>query len=323
MVEIRFSTLIAVLLTCLVIPIFSSAQPASEDNIRPALTPWGHPDLQGVWDRRTITPLQRPERFAGKAFLNADEIAAYETASATRDDGRPLDSGLGGITVHDPDDLDYGNKVLAGGQTSLVVDPPNGLIPALTKAAQRRAAQRSKYRASRGPADSWTDRSLAERCLTWGVPQGMLPQAYNNNIQILQTPNEVLILNEMIHDIRIVPLDGRPHLPSNVRQWHGDPRGYWLGNTLVVESTNFSPQSNFRGAAENLHLEERFTRLSDGHLLYEFTVEDPTTWEQSWSVSFPMVMSDQPIYEFACHEGNHGLYNILRVARALESQAAQ
>ena len=151
----------------------------------------------------------------------------------------------------------------------------------------------------------------------------MLPQGYNNNIQILQTPNEVLILNEMIHNIRIVPLDGRPHLPSSLRQWHGDPRGHWLGNTLVVESTNFSSQSNFRGAAENLHLEERFTRLSDGQLLYEFTVNDSTTWEQPWLVSFPMVMSDQPIYEYACHEGNYGLYNILSVARALESQAAQ
>tara|TARA_B110000858_G_C17810153_1_gene480727 strand:+ start:25377 stop:26348 length:972 start_codon:yes stop_codon:yes gene_type:complete len=323
MSKIRFFTLVAFLLTCLVIPIFSNSQPASEEDYQATLTPWGHPDLQGVWDRRTITPLQRPERFAGKAFLNADEIAAYETASAARNDGRSLDSGRSGITVHDPDDLDYGDKVLSGGQTSLVVDPPNGLIPALTEAAQMRAAERAKYRASRGPADSWTDRSLAERCLTWGVPQGMLPQAYKNNIQILQTPNEVLILNEIIHDIRIVPLDDKPHLPSSVRQWHGDPRGHWLGNTLVVKSTNFSSQSSFRGAAENLQLEERFTRLGDEQLLYEFTVEDSTTWEQAWSVSFPMVMGDQPIYEFACHEGNHGLYNILRVARALENQAAQ
>ena len=320
MSTMRFATLVTFLLTCLVIPISSSSQGANEDNYQAALTPWGHPDLQGVWDRRTITPLQRPERFTGKAFLNADEITAYEAASATREDGRPLDSRRGGITVHDPDDLDYGDKVLPGGQTSLVVDPPNGLIPALTETAQKRAAERAEFRASRGPADSWTDRSLAERCITWGIPQGMLPQAYNNNIQILQTPNEVLILNEMVHDIRIVPIDGRPHLPSNVRQWHGDPRGHWRGNTLVIESTNFSSQSNFRGASENLKLEERFTRISDEILLYEFTVEDPSTWEQPWSISLPMTMNDQPIYEFACHEGNHGLYNIRRAARALENQ---
>lgn len=290
---------------------------------QPPLTPWGHPDLQGVWDRRTITPLQRPERFAGKAFLNADEIAAYERASAARDDGRPLDYGRSGISVHDPDDLDYGDKVLPTGQTSLVVDPPSGLIPPLTEAAQERAAARAAYRDSRGPADSWTDRSLTERCLTWGIPGGMLPQAYNNNIQILQTPNEVLILNEMIHDIRIIPLDGRPHLPATVRQWHGDPRGYWRGETLVIESTNFSPKSSFRGAGENLHLEERFTRTGAGQLLYEFTVIDPSTWERPWSVSFPMARTDQPIYEFACHEGNKGLYNILSVARNLEKQASE
>lgn len=310
-------------LLLLLAPISGVAQPDRQQEYQPALTPWGHPDLQGVWDRRTITPLQRPERFANKAYLNADEIAAYERASAARDDGRPLDYGRSGISVHDPDDLDYGDSVLPTGQTSLVVDPPDGLIPPLTEAARARAAERAAYRASRGPADSWTDRSLTERCLTWGVPQGMLPQAYNNNIQILQTPNEVLILNEMIHDIRIVPLDNKPHLPAMVRQWHGDPRGHWRGNTLVVESTNFSAKSSFRGSSENLYLEERFTRIGDGQLLYEFTVEDPSTWERPWSVSFPMAKSDQPIYEFACHEGNHGLYNILSVARNLEKQAME
>jgi hypothetical protein len=310
-------------LLLLLAPMSGSAQSDRQQEYQPALTSWGHPDLQGVWDRRTITPLQRPERFANKAYLNADEIAAYERASAARDDGRPLDYGRSGISVHDPDDLDYGDSVLPTGQTSLVVDPPDGLIPPLTEAARARAAERATYRASRGPADSWTDRSLTERCLTWGVPQGMLPQAYNNNIQILQTPNEVLILNEMIHDIRIVPLDNKPHLPSKVRQWHGDPRGHWRGNTLVIESTNFSSKSSFRGSSENLYLEERFTRIGDGQLLYEFTVEDPSTWERPWSVSFPMAKSDQPIYEFACHEGNHGLYNILSVARNLEKQAME
>ena len=251
------------------------------------------------------------------------ELIAYESASAERSDGRPLDSGRGGISVHDPGDLDYGSTVAASGQTSLVVDPPDGLIPAYTKAAQERAAASAKSREGRGSADSWTDRSLTERCLTWGMPQGMLPQAYNNNIQIVQMPDSVLILNEMVHDIRIVPLDGRPHLPTNIRQWHGDPRGHWEGDTLVVESTNFSTKSSFRRSSENLHLVERFSRIGPDALQYQFTVTDATTWVQPWTVAFPMVRGDQPIYEFACHEGNHGLENILRVARNLEKQQAE
>lgn len=286
-------------------------------------TAWGHPDLQGIWDRRTITPLERPQRLANKAFLSPEEIIAYERASAARADGRPLDSTRGGISVHDPSDLDYGTTVVAGGQTSLIVDPADGRIPAYTQASAERVAARARAREGRGPADSWLDRSLTERCITWGIPNGMLPQAYNNNIQILQTPSAVLILNEMVHDIRIVPIDGRPHIPENIRQWHGDPRGHWEGDTLVVESTNFSAKTNFRRASENLRLVERFTRTGSNTLQYEFTVEDSTTWVQPWTVSFPMIRGDQPIYEFACHEGNHGLENILRIARNLEQQAAQ
>lgn len=313
------------LLTVALSSFTANAQPgnSTQNNLEIQRTPWGHPDLQGYWDRRTITPLERPERFADKAFLNLDEIRAYENASAARTDGRPLDYGRSGISVHDPGDLDYGNTVAAGGQTSLIVDPADGRIPAYTQAYRERSAALAKSREGRGAADSWTDRSLTERCMTWGIPGGMLPQAYNNNIQILQTPTAVMILNEMVHDIRIVQLDGRSHIASNIRQWHGDPRGHWEGNTLVVESTNFSEKSNFRGAGENLHLIERFTRTDTGMLQYEFTVQDPTTWVEPWSVSFAMVKSDEPIYEFACHEGNYGLMNILRVARNLEKQARQ
>lgn len=293
--------------------------PATDAATAPGYTPWGHPDLQGVWDRRTITPLQRPERFAGKAFLSADEIIAYEKASAARDDGRPLDYGRAGISVHDPADLDYGSTVLATGQTSLIVDPPDGRIPALTLEARARIAEQARESEGRGPADSWLDRSLTERCITWGIPQGMLPQAYNNNIQIVQTPNEVLILNEMVHDVRIIPLDGRPHIPAAITQWHGDPKGHWEGNTLVVDSTNFSSKAEFQRAGANLHLIERFTRIAPDMLQYEFTVEDATTWERPWTVAFPMIRGDQPVYEFACHEGNYGLLNILGAARALEA----
>lgn len=325
MLKLRRKLVVAAILTLALAPIHASAQPdiSAEHNFEAARTPWGHPDLQGIWDRRTITPLERPERYADKPFLNADEIRAYEKASAARGDGRPLDAGRSGISVHDPGDLDYGTAVLASGQTSLVVDPASGRIPAYTKSSGDRLAARTRAREGRGPADSWIDRSLTERCITWGVPQGMLPQAYNNNLHILQTPDAVMILNEMVHDIRIIPLDGRPHLPAKLRQWHGDPRGHWEGDTLVVESTNFSDKANFRRSGENLHLVERFTRISGELLQYEFTVEDPTTWVRPWSVAFSMVMAEQPMYEFACHEGNYGLRNILGAARHLEKQAAE
>lgn len=286
-------------------------------------TPWGHPDLQGVWDRRTITPLERPGRFENQAFLTEQQAREYERLSAQRDDGRPLDSGRGGPSVHDPDDLDYGSQVLATRQTSLVVDPPDGKIPAYTEAARARTEMTRRESEGRGNADSWLDRSLQERCITWGIPAGMLPQAYNNNIQILQTPDSVVIMLEMVHDVRIIPLDGRPHIPESIGQWHGDPRGYWEGDTLVVETTNFSARTSFRRASDELRLVERFTRTADDMLLYEFTVDDPTTWVRPWTVSFPMTSNDQPLYEFACHEGNYGLLNILRVARALERQAAE
>ena len=156
--------------------------------------------------------------------------------------------------------------------------------------------------------------------MTWGMPNGMLPQAYNNNIQIIQTQNEVMILTEMVHDARIIPIDGRPHIPANITQWHGDARGHWEGETLVIETTNFSAKSSFRRSSSNLHLQERYTKIADDMLRYEFTVTDDTTWERPWSVSFPMIKGDEPIYEFACHEGNYGLLNILRVARNLEKQ---
>ncbi len=311
----RWQFICHLMLLLVLFPGSSTAQ-TTTGNAEIARTPWGHPDLQGVWDRRTITVLERPERFAGRAYLTAEEILAYELASSERPDGRPLDFARAGISVHDPGDLDYGSTVLRSGQTSLIVDPADGKIPAYTDTANARAEATRLARASRGPADSWTDRSLSERCITWGVPNGLLPQPYNNNIQIVQTPDTVLILNEMVHDIRIVPLDGRPHIPQTIRQWHGDPRGHWDGDTLVVESSNFSDKTDFWRSSSNLHLVERFTLTPEGLLQYDFTVSDPSTWVQSWTVSFPMTRGDQPIYEFACHEGNYGLINILRAARA-------
>ena len=320
MLKQRSTLFVATLLAVVIIPQLGLTQSSNTSIYTAAKTPWGHPDFQGVWDRRTITPLERPERLAGKAFMTPEEIIAYERESAARADGRPLDALRAGISVHDPQDLDYGSTVLATGQTSLVVDPADGRIPAYTQAANDRATVAAAFRASRGSADSWTDRTLNERCMTWGMPQGMLPQAYNNNIQIIQTKNEVMILTEMVHDARIIPLDGRPHIPANITQWHGDARGHWEGETLIIETTNFSAKSSFRRSSSNLHLQERYTRIDDDMLQYEFTVSDDTTWEQPWSVSFPMVRGGEPIYEFACHEGNYGLLNILRVARNLEKQ---
>lgn len=284
-------------------------------------TPWNHPDLQGIWDRRTITPLERPSQFADQAFLSDAQVAAYEQAGRERDDGRPPDAPRTGLSVHDPGDLDYGSTVIATRQTSLVVDPPDGRIPPLTEEARTRRQQERAARADHGDADSWLDRSLFERCLTRGVPEGMLPGPYNNNIQIVQTPDNVLIFNEMIHETRIIALDDRPHLPQTIRQWLGDSRGYWEGDSLVVETTNFTGAVSFHGARENLRVVERFTRQNADMLMYEFTVSDPGTWARPWTVSFPMLSTEGPVYEYACHEGNHALRNILSTARYLEKQA--
>ena len=285
------------------------------------MTPWGHPDLQGIWDRRTITPLERPARFADRAALTAEEMLAYERSSNERPDGRPLDDPRTELSVHSPDDLDYGSSYLSTGQTSLIVDPADGRIPPLIEEARARRAAQREARAERGIADSWTDRSLFERCITRGMPDGMLPGPYNNNIQIVQTRDAVLIHNEMIHETRIIALDGRPALTSSIKQWLGDSKGRWEGNSLVIETGNFSGQVEFRGSGEGLHVLEKFTRVDAQTLHYEFTVTDPDTWTRPWTVSFPMRRGEGPVYEYACHEGNHGLRNILTTARNLERQA--
>ena len=316
----RLLILLSITASFQTVPLSSNAQNQNIDSYLDTATPWGDPNIQGVWDKRTITPLERPARFENRAFLSPEEITDYEKASAEREDGRPLDFGRTSISVHDPDDLDYGSKYVTTGQTSLVVQPSDGRIPAYTKSAEERADRARKMREGRGPADSWIDRNLTERCLTWGVPQGMLPQPYNNNLKILQTPDHVMFYLEMAHDVRIIPLDGRPHLPEDLRLWHGDSRGHWEGDTLVVRTKNFSAKSNFRRANVDLETEERFRRNTQDQLEYTLKVRDDTTWVNEWAVSYPMERSDGPIYEFACHEGNYGLLNILSVARNLEKQ---
>jgi hypothetical protein len=295
-------------------PALSAGQSRGPDPV--PRTADGRPDLQGIWDYRTLTPLERPREFAGKEFFTDEEAAAYERRAELRPDGRPPDDERSLPSVHPVWWLDYGKKLSGSRRTSLVVDPPDGRIPPLTAEAQARAAAARQSRTLRGSADGAEDRSLWERCVTRGLPEGMLPSGYNNFVQFVQTPSHVVILSEMIHDARIVSLDGRPHAPLGITGWMGDSRGRWEGDTLVVETTNFSSQANFRGSSSGLRLTERFTRTDRGTLGYEFTVEDATTWTRPWTVAWTMTRSADPIYEYACHEGNYGLKHILLNARA-------
>ena len=289
----------------------------------PPRTPDGQPDLQGIWDYRSATPLERPAQFAGRETMTAEEVADYERRAAEREDGRPPDDPRTEQSVHAAWWLDYGKTVVKTRRTSLIVDPPDGKIPPLTAEGQQRLDARRAAARSHGPADSYENRSLWERCLTRGVPEGMLPAGYNNNMKLVQTPGYVVIFTEMIHDARIVPLDGRPHDSPTIRKWMGDSRGHWEGNTLVVDTVNFTDKTNFRGSGANLHVIERFTRVDADTLEYRFTVDDPTTWTRSWTVAFPMVKTPGPMYEYACHEANYGLVGILAGARAEEKAAVK
>lgn len=285
----------------------------------------GHPDLQGVWDFRSATPLERPERFAGREFMTPAEVVEYERLALAREDGRPPDDArsIEEQSVHPVWWLDYGKTVVKTARTSLIVDPPDGKLPPQTADARERAAARRAAARTHGPADSYENRSLQERCITRGLPEVTLPGPYNNNVQIVQTPQYVALVYEMIHDARIVPMDGRPHAAAAVRAWMGDSRGRWDGDTLVIDTTNFTEKTLFRGSGANLHLIERITRLDADTIEYRFTVEDSTTWTRPWTASYPMVRSDGPIYEFACHEGNYGLRDILSGARYEEKAAEE
>jgi hypothetical protein len=282
-------------------------------------TPDGQTDLQGTWSNATITPLERSKELAGKQFFTAQEAAEYEKriVEGSNRDRRGSDAASDLVGAYNEAWFDRGTKVVPSRRTSLVIDPPDGKIPPLTERAQKDAAARAAA-AKRAP-DGPEDLPLLVRCILWptaGPP--MLPTAYNNNYQIFQSPGYVTILIEMIHDVRIIPLDGRPHLPKNIRQWMGDSRGHWEGKTLVVDTTNFTNKTNFMGSGENLHLIERFTRTDADTLLYEFKVDDPTTFTRPWKGEIPMTKAPGPIYEYACHEGNYSMTNMLNGARAQE-----
>jgi len=278
------------------------------------------PNLEGLWSNETLTPLERPRDLAGKAFFTEEEAAAYEKHIVQNRIDDPND---GEGNVADPKVWwERAVKVVPNRRTSLIVDPPDGRVPALTPEAQKRMAdQRAAARLH--PADKVTDRSLQERCLlspTTGPP--MLPGPYNNNYQIVQNRDYVMITIEMIHEVRIIAMDRRTHLPPSMRKWLGDSIGHWENNTLVVDTTNFTDKTRFRGSDENLHLIERFTRTGDDAILYEFTVDDPTAFVAPWKAEIPMRRSAGPMYEFACHEGNFALARMLSIARQAEAAAA-
>jgi hypothetical protein len=291
-------------------------------------TPDGQPDLQGIWANSTLTPLERPRELGDKQFFTEKEAAEYEKKllehnNADRRDTQNAEADI--ALAYNDVWYDRGTTIVPTRRTSLIVDPPDGRIPSLTPEAQKREAARAEASRGRGPADSWEDRNLAERCLTRGAPK--LPGGYNNNFMILQGPGYVAILQEMIHEVRVIPLDGRSHVPQNIRQWLGDSRGHWEGNTLVVDTTNFRDEirSNLYyccgAAGANLHLVERFTRVDNDTIDYQYTVDDPTTFIKPWTVALPLWRTPGPIYEYACHEANYGMTGILAGARDEEKAA--
>lgn len=284
-------------------------------NFRPA-------DIEGVWSFATLTPLERPADLAGKAHLTDDEAAEFAKRAIDRRNFDRRDGGNDADVARAYNDLFYDFGKSASNQTSLVVDPPDGKLPAMTPFGQKRAADRAAKLAAapRGPED----RPLWERCIL-GFNSGppMMPSGYNNNVQIFQAPGAVVLFNEMVHSARVIPLDGRPH--GAIRQWTGDSTGHWEGATLVIDTINFTNNGTgtigLRVATdENLHLIERLTRRDAKTLTYEFTVDDPTIWTKSWTASVPMSKSEEPIYEYACHEGNYAMEGILAGARAQENE---
>ena len=298
----------------------------------PTRTSDGQYDLEGVWDFSTITPLERPDGLGNKQTFTDEEAATFEREENQRQNRDLIDPKKGGAQYLPGSVIPYnefwyerGSKIIGDKRTSLIVDPPDGRIPALTPEAQQRldaqAAMARDEQLGRVRADSHLDRSLADRCiLGFNAGPPMTPGAYNNHVQISQASGYVTLVVEMVHDARVIPIDGRPHLPSRIPQYKGDSRGHWQGRTLIIDTTNFLRETSFRGSSANLHLTERLTRVDAETLLYEFTVDDPKTWTKPWTVAIPMKKADTPIYEYACHEGNYALRNILSGARLQDAR---
>jgi hypothetical protein len=282
-------------------------------------TPWGDPDLQGSWSNATTTPLQRPARFSGRERLTEQERAEQDKETAIGTDRRAQPG-----TTQDVDgayNAFWWERGWSDGRTSLIYDPPDGRIPPLTPEAQKRQAERIRVDRTNGPFNGPEDLELYTRCvIRAALPR--VPTGYDNNYQIVQAPGILAILQEQMHETRVIPLDGRPHLDAGVRQWLGDSRGRWEGDTLVVETTNFSDSATFEGATKNMRLVERWTRVADDRIDYRFTVTDPATWTRPWSAAIAWNRTGM-LYEYACHEDNYGMYGILAGARAAERKAAK
>lgn len=309
-------------------------------------TPDGHPDLQGTYDIATLTPIERPAAAGGRLTITDQQAAAVEGTEKSRVFDRALPSEpdraappIGGnVGGYNNFWIDRGDRVIrvdGSPRSSLIIDPPDGRIPALTPEAKQRAANQA--RSTPNPEDSEAagadtnafdnpeQRPLGERCLlgfsSTSGPPTMPNYFYNNLKQIVQTPTTIMILVEMVHDVRVIRMN-QPHLPANIRRWMGDSVGRWEGDTLIVDTTNFTGKTRFRGSTEHLHVVERFWRDNDGALMYRFTVEDPQTWVKPWTGEFPWPATGEQVFEYACHEANYSLGNILRGARVLETEAA-
>ena len=283
----------------------------------------GHPDLQGIWSNASLTPFERPKELAGKEFFTEEEAAAFarrvlDQSNRDRRGASPEEDVAG---AYNELFFDRGTKIASNLRTSIVVDPADGKTPPLTPEARQATAARAAAQERR--PEKPEDFGLPVRCIIWptaGPP--MVPGGYNNNYQIVQTRDYVAIDSEMIHDVRIIPLDGRPHLPSDIRQWMGDSVGHWEGDTLVVDTTNFTGKTHFRGSDRNLHVVERFTRTGADTILYRFTIDDATAFTKAWTGEIAMSKTPGPLYEYACHEGNYSLASMLAAARAEEQAEA-
>jgi hypothetical protein len=287
-----------------------------------ARTAFGQPNLEGVWSFATLTPLERPADLAAKTVFTEKEAADYERRLLQQfdhDTPAGAERVCKGTGNYNEFWYDRGSSIVKTRRTSLIIDPSDGRIPPLTPEGIARREARAAARKGRGPADSWEDRGLAERCIIgFNAGPPMMPSAYNNNFQLFLSAHYAVILTEMVHDARIVPLDGRPPLSSSISQWAGSSRGHWEGDTLVVETRNFTDKTGYQGTGEKLRLVERFRRADADTLMYEFTVDDPATFTRPWTAQIPMTRVPGQLFEYACHEGNYGLAGILSGHRAEE-----
>jgi hypothetical protein len=327
----------AILISVIALPLSASAQSSSPSRSAAGSsavprTPWGDPDLQGGWTSQSElgVPFERPKEFGTRQELTDEEFAKSSDrlrAERERDNAefdletadRSNAGAVGSATSPPPHWLERGNP---SRRTSMVIDPPDGRVPEITADARARIQRQVRGSFGNGPWNGPKDFTLYDRCITRGVPGSMFPAVYNANTRIVQGPGFVAITYEMIHETRIIPVDGRDHIGSTIRQYHGDSRGRWEGDTLVVDARNFSDATNYRGSGKDLHLVERFTRVGANDLRYEVTVEDATTFAKPWTAALNLKTQPEEMFEYACHEGNHAMFNMLSAARAAEKAAA-